>query len=81
MLLVAALIALLWANSPWAAAYTALWQTELSLGFGDVRLTETLLHWINDGLMAIFFLMVSLLCNSLQRRHGIGRMASRQRCP
>ncbi len=76
MLLAAALIALLWANSPWGYAYARLWQTELSLGVGDYRLTETLLHWINDGLMAIFFLAIGL---EIKRELVAGELASPRR--
>ena len=53
-------IALIWANSPLAPAYFALWETPVSFGFGDMALSKTLLHWINDGLMAVFFFMVGL---------------------
>jgi NhaA family Na+:H+ antiporter len=76
VLLVAALIALLWANSLWGDAYARLWQTELSLGVGNVRLTETLLHWINDGLMAIFFLAIGL---EIKRELVAGELASPRR--
>jgi NhaA family Na+:H+ antiporter len=58
LLLAAAVAALAWANSPWGAAYGALWATELTLGTVQLNLTETLRHWVNDGLMAIFFLVV-----------------------
>jgi Na+:H+ antiporter, NhaA family len=60
LLLVCALVALLWANSPWGAAYDALWSTELTLGTVQFHLTESLRHWVNDGLMAIFFFVVGL---------------------
>lgn len=52
LLLACALLALAWANSPWAQQYHALWH--LPLG------STTLLHVVNDGLMALFFLMVGL---------------------
>ncbi|HET7719102.1 MAG TPA: Na+/H+ antiporter NhaA, partial [Acidimicrobiales bacterium] len=48
ILLVVALVALAWANSPWHGAYDDLWHT------GDLR------HWVNDGAMAVFFLVVGL---------------------
>src|SRR5688572_16572315 len=60
LLLVCALAALIWANSPWGATYDALWSTELALGTVQFHLTESLRHWVNDGLMAIFFFVVGL---------------------
>jgi NhaA family Na+:H+ antiporter len=58
--LVAALIALIWANSPWADAYRQLWETPLSLRVGGFELSEDLRHWVNDLLMAVFFFVVGL---------------------
>jgi Na+:H+ antiporter, NhaA family len=55
-----ALLALVWANSPWAESYTRLWHIQVPLGIGSLRSRETLHFWINDGLMAIFFLVVGL---------------------
>ncbi len=60
VLLVAAVVALVWANSPWGASYRALWGTEVSLGVGRFVLAEDLKHWVNDGLMALFFFVVGL---------------------
>ncbi len=60
ILLLAAAVALGWANSPWADAYHHLWELEFSLQLGDAELSKTLHHWINDGLMAIFFFLVGL---------------------
>ena len=51
---------MLWANSPWSAAYTALWQTPLSLPYTEVSLPYPPLFWINEGLMTLFFLVVGL---------------------
>lgn len=59
-LLSAALIALLWANSPFSNSYVNLWETRIVIGIGQFALSDSLLHWINDGLMAIFFLVVGL---------------------
>ena len=59
-LLVAAVVALVWANSPWSGGYESLWSTELRLSLGGVELSEDLRHWVNDGLMAIFFFVVGL---------------------
>jgi hypothetical protein len=60
LLLAAAVAALVWANSPWRAAYEALWHIELTIGLGGWSLAEDLQHWVNDGLMALFFLVVGL---------------------
>jgi Na+:H+ antiporter, NhaA family len=53
-------MALLWANSPWSSAYAALWGTELAVEVGRWTLALDLRHWINDGLMALFFFVVGL---------------------
>jgi NhaA family Na+:H+ antiporter len=60
LLLVAAVTALVWANSPWRASYAAVWHTQLTVGLGGWSLTEDLQHWVNDALMALFFLVVGL---------------------
>jgi Na+:H+ antiporter, NhaA family len=60
LLVAAALIALVWANSPWAASYRDLWGTELTIDLGGHAITEDLRHWINDGLMALFFFVIGL---------------------
>ncbi|MCA9862671.1 MAG: Na+/H+ antiporter NhaA, partial [Thermomicrobiales bacterium] len=76
LLLACAVVALLWANSPWHAGYEALWETELGLELGAWRFSESLRHWINDGLMAIFFLVVGL---EIKREVLVGELASRRR--
>jgi Na+:H+ antiporter, NhaA family len=60
VLLAATVVALAWANSPWQAAYQALWGTEMAVQVGRWGLALDLRHWINDGLMALFFLVVGL---------------------
>ena len=54
-LIVAALLAFLWANSPWAPGYFALQQTYFGFDLGGWSLEKPLLLWVNDGLMALFF--------------------------
>jgi hypothetical protein len=49
-----------WGNSPVADSYMSFWDQELKIGAGDVALTEGLRHWVNDGLMALFFVVVGL---------------------
>jgi len=60
LLLIAAAVALVWANSPWEASYDRLWDTELTIGLGRWHLTHDLAHWVSDGLMTLFFLVVGL---------------------
>ena len=60
VLLLATVTALVWANSPVSESYTAFWHTDLQLGAGPLTRTEDLQHWVNDGLMAIFFFVVGL---------------------
>ena len=60
LLLLAAAVALVWANSPWASSYDALWHTHLTLDVGPLHLDESLQHWVNDALMVIFFFVVGL---------------------
>lgn len=60
VLLIAAIAALIWANSPAADSYDALWHTPLTFGVGSLLFTQSLHFWINDGLMTIFFLVVGM---------------------
>lgn len=60
ILLLLALAALALANSPWAIGYERFWQTPITVGIVDHALSLTLHQWINDGLMAVFFLLVGL---------------------
>lgn len=60
LLMAAMVIALIIANSSFAAAFDRIWQTELTIGYGSFGLSKPLIMWINDGLMAIFFLFVGL---------------------
>jgi NhaA family Na+:H+ antiporter len=76
-LLIMTLIALFWANSPWAASYFHLWETELSINLGEfLHLSESLLGWVNDGLMVIFFLVVGL---EIKREVTNGELADPRR--
>ena len=60
ILLLAAACALIWANSPLADGYHALWHTPLSIGLGDFVFSRSLHFWINDALMTVFFLVVGM---------------------
>ncbi|WP_434679202.1 Na+/H+ antiporter NhaA [Pseudomonas sp. R1-18] len=57
-LLLAALVALVWANSPAAASYDHFWHTQITLGIGEYSVSRSLHFLVNDGLMTIFFLVV-----------------------
>jgi NhaA family Na+:H+ antiporter len=59
-LVVAAVVALVWANSPWSGGYARLWSAEVALKVGPVALHEELRHWVNDLAMALFFFVVGL---------------------
>ncbi len=73
VLLIFTLIALIWANSPWGNYYDRLWESPLTIGLGDFVLSKTLIHWINDGLMAIFFFVVGL---EIKRELRVGELSS-----
>ncbi|MGH9231110.1 MAG: Na+/H+ antiporter NhaA [Acidimicrobiales bacterium] len=60
VLVVATVVALVWANSPWDASYDDLWTTQLAVSLGERELDLDLRQWINDGLMALFFFVVGL---------------------
>ena len=60
VLLIAAVIALIWANSPAADSYEHFWNTQITLGLGDFSVSRSLHFLVNDGLMTIFFLVVGV---------------------
>lgn len=60
LLLCVALIALIWANSPWAHSYFALWHTRVGLSLGNYHFERSLEWFVNDGLMVIFFFVVGM---------------------
>lgn len=76
ILLICTIVALLWANLPWADLYFHLWETELSFKLGALSLSEHLLEWVNDGLMVIFFFVVGL---EIKREVTTGELASPKR--
>ena len=73
LLIACTIVALLWANSPWAASYFHLWHINVTFAFGGARISEELHFWINDGLMAVFFLLVGL---EIKREALVGELAS-----
>jgi NhaA family Na+:H+ antiporter len=72
----AAALALAWANSPWRAAYDALWETTLAVRLGRFAIEADLRHWVDDGLMTLFFLVVGL---EIKRELVAGELASWRR--
>lgn len=73
VLLACTALALVWANSPWAASYHHLWELEIGLVAGPLDVRSTLHHFINDGLMAVFFFLVGL---EIKREMLAGELAS-----
>jgi Na+/H+ antiporter NhaA len=76
LLLAAALTGLLWANSPSSDAYESLWHTEVAITVGSGGISLDLGHWINDGLMAVFFFVVGL---EVRRELSIGELTDRRK--
>ncbi|HEX5140284.1 MAG TPA: Na+/H+ antiporter NhaA [Dehalococcoidia bacterium] len=60
VLLLAAVVALIWANSPWDASYFDLWHTHVSIDTDIVHIDLDLQEWVNDGLMTLFFFVAGL---------------------
>ena len=73
VLLVCAAVALIWANSPWRDSYFHLWEIEVGIRVGSRALDLSLHHWINDGLMAVFFFVVGL---EIKREMLVGELSS-----
>jgi Na+:H+ antiporter, NhaA family len=75
LLLAATVLALVWANSPWSASYDSLWHTPATIGVGGAAVTLDLQHWVNDALMALFFLVVGL---EITREVATGELRDRR---
>ena len=76
VLLGAALAALAWANSPWPDSYEDVWTTTLSIRIGDAGISQDLRHWVNEGLMTFFFLVLGL---EAKRELDVGQLRERRR--
>jgi Na+/H+ antiporter NhaA len=76
VLLCAAVAALLWANSPWSESYESFWTTKLSIRLGSEGISLDLRHWVNEGLMTFFFLVVGL---EAKREIDTGELRERRR--
>jgi NhaA family Na+:H+ antiporter len=75
MLLLAAVVALVWANSPWGDAYEGFWSTPAEFRLGTWAIGDDLRHWVNDGLMTLFFLVVGL---EIKREFQTGELQDRR---
>lgn len=73
LLIAVAILAIVWANSPLASSYFSIWSSKVDFGFGDFKIEKDFLHWINDGLMAVFFFVVGL---EIKRELLIGELSS-----
>jgi Na+:H+ antiporter, NhaA family len=76
LLLLATVLALVWANSPWSDSYADLWSTEIAIQVGSWEHAEDLRHWVNDGLMVLFFFVIGL---ELRRQLSMGELTDRSR--
>ncbi|MEA2373858.1 MAG: hypothetical protein QOD53_321 [Thermoleophilaceae bacterium] len=76
VLLGAAVAALVWANSPWSGSYESFWTTNLSIRLGGGGIALDLRHWVNQGLMTFFFLVVGL---EAKREIDMGELRERRR--
>ena len=72
----AIIVALAWANSPAWHAYRSVWSTTLSVRLGDAGVSASLRHWVNSGLMTLFFLVVGL---EARREVDLGELRQRRR--
>src|SRR6185295_20412315 len=75
-LLAAVIVAMILANSPLADEYHELLLRRFTVGLAPLALTKTLLHWINDGLMTLFFLLIGI---EMKREILVGELASLER--
>ena len=75
LLLLATLLAVVLTNSDAGPAFTRFWETPLSLGFGDAAFSMSLVHWVNDALLTVFFLVVGL---EIKREFTVGHLATRR---
>jgi NhaA family Na+:H+ antiporter len=76
VLLAATIVALVLANSAWSGGFLGFWKTEIGFTIGSFDMYHSLKHWINDGLMAIFFFVIGL---EVKRELVIGELRDPRR--
>lgn len=75
LLAIGAIAALVWANSPWSSSYDDLWSSRFSASLPGITLDLDARHWVNDGVMTLFFFVVGL---EIKRELTIGHLRSRR---
>jgi NhaA family Na+:H+ antiporter len=76
LLVLATIAALVWANSPWAESYDRFWHLKLGFSLAGIDARLSLAHWVNDGLMVIFFFLIGM---ELKHELAHGELSSRAR--
>jgi len=76
LLLAATILALILANTGLSSIYQDLLTRDLSIGFGEFLLSKDLIHWINDGLMAVFFFVIGL---EIKRELLVGELSEKRK--
>jgi NhaA family Na+:H+ antiporter len=71
VLLLSTLVALTLANSSWSSSFLALWDIHAGINLGGLEISRSLKHWINDGLMTLFFFVIAL---ELKRELVLGEL-------
>ena len=75
VLVLATVVALVWANSPWSGAYERLWSSTIAVTVAGHTVSHDLRQWVDDGLMTVFFLVVGL---EIKRELTTGHLAGRR---
>jgi len=73
ILFIAAVIAMIWANSPWSDSYFNLWHTSAGFEIGNLMFNMDLGHWVNDVLMALFFFVIGM---EIKREIMVGELST-----
>jgi NhaA family Na+:H+ antiporter len=73
LLMIATAVAMIWANSPFYHSYEHMLHLNVGFSIGDINVAKTLHHWVNDGLMVIFFFVVGL---EIKRELMVGELST-----
>lgn len=76
LLLLAAIAALIWANSPFSETYESFWGTSLTVQLGDISFDHSIRYWIDEALMALFFFVIGM---EVRRELSMGELTDRRR--